>query len=258
VASTLSTTSVWHPLPSTVAWDPLPSTAASSVAPQGLATFYAVYPTNTKNATEIAETEAYLKTLFDPDDVLANNNAEGTVSWRVTVNDNAIIDHLKTHPGVREVEPEPTPPYQVQEEPSKARRSELETGAPRLYYASARDPKNKKETTETKQFLAKTILGKDKFISEVMMEGMVYAWGALPLDSSGFKKVQGYKGIRGIEEQPEMLPNLVLPGAEKEPNKSRQHTDRAIDSRGAKLRRALSWKLQGNAQPDLVIDSIPR
>jgi hypothetical protein len=198
--------------------NPLPSTAASPVAPQGVTTFYTVYPTNTNNATETAETEAYLWTLFNPDDVLANNNAEGTLSWRVTVNDDAIINQLKTHPGVREVEPELTPPQQVQEEPSEVRRSALEPRAPRLYFASASDPKNKTETAATRQFLDKTIVGKDKFINEIMRGGMVFAWGGLPLDSSGFKKVKGYKGIQGIEEQPEWSHSLVLPGAEKEPN----------------------------------------
>jgi hypothetical protein len=223
--------------------NPLRSTAA----PREVTAFYTVYPTDPKNATETVETEAYLKTLFNPDDVLANSNAEGTISWRVTVDNDAIINQLKTHPGVCEVEP------------SKARRSTLEPKAILTYFATASDPANKTETTETKKFLDNIVVGDDPYVIALpWFDGTVQAWGDLTLDGPGLEAVKNHKGIKEVQVALELEYNLVLPEVEVGPKKTPRHMDRAIDSRGATLRRALSWKKQQYAPWDLVIDSLPR
>jgi hypothetical protein len=108
-----------------------------------------------------------LKSLYGGDDILQNRNAEGLVSWRITLKDGDTTDQLKAHPGLRTIELEGRPSGAI----LKAKRSDI-----LFYIALAADSNNDEETKKTRKFLYSKVADKDWF-AEFDLDDL--SWGGV-------------------------------------------------------------------------------
>ncbi|KAF2176957.1 hypothetical protein K469DRAFT_697599 [Zopfia rhizophila CBS 207.26] len=157
-------------------------------------TFYTVYPTDPSNADQVANTEKFLQNLYGKEDVIENRNADGLVSWRITLKDGDTTDQLEAHQGLRVVEPEDRPKGVI----AKAKRSELARRDDPIYIALASDPDNDEQTKATREFLNSKVTDPNKFIIELHKPGTnkILAWGQLSLNDAAKAEVEGHEGIK--------------------------------------------------------------
>ncbi|ORX91632.1 peptidase S8/S53 domain-containing protein [Clohesyomyces aquaticus] len=213
--------------------------------------FYTVYPSDPSNVTQVTETDAFLKLLYGDEDVLQNRNAEGLVSWRLTLKDGDTTEQLEAYHGVYLVETEGRPKAPI----ANAKRSRPTDYDGPFYGARAANPYNSEETNKTRKFLdSKVVVG--THIAEVTLDGRILGWGHLALKDAEKAEVENYPGIlkpmdiQGPLEFFRAITETSYPG-------ETQGIHSAIEKRSAKANRALSWKKQENAVKDLVIDSQP-
>lgn len=245
-------------LPSTSDTNPLEGVSSSSVAPHELTEFYTVYPLDPDNQTEVAATEAFLRTLPDGEDVLANKNSNRTLSWRITVKDEkTITNELKSHDGIRKFEEDMTPPHPAHDQPLEARA--IPSKLPVTYSVILKDPDNDAETDATRDYLKSIVTDKDFPIIEFhQSDGKVFSFAMLTLDEADLDTVRNRPGIMMLDKDPaeDELEDYFIEGPEKEEHPG--FFQGALQKRTEKMKRALGWTKQVKAPKDLVMDSQPK
>jgi hypothetical protein len=197
------------------------------------------------NAAQIAETEAFLKSLYGGEDVLQNRNAEGLVSWRITLKDGDTTDQLEAHPGLQTIEPESRPSGAV----PKAKRDDF-----KFYVVLAADPNNDEETKKTTEFLSSKVVDKTQ-LGVFDLDDHILGWGGLTFNEAQKAEVDNYPGIQGPLSE-----DLDVKRARAMRETSRPRDFQPIaqaTKRSDNLKRDLSWKMQKDAVKDLVMDSQP-
>jgi hypothetical protein len=186
-----------------------------------------------------------LKGLYGSEDVLQNRNADGLVSWRITLKDGDTTDQLKSHPGLRTIEPEGRPSGAT----SKAKRDDI-----KYYITLSKDPNNDEETKTTHDFLYSKVADQGPFV-EFDLDEHVHGWGGLAFTEAQKIEVDNYPGIQGPlqEEQIARAARAIPPTSQP----TDFQTTTPATKRSNHLKRDLSWTKETNAVKDLVMDSQP-
>ncbi|KAF2005135.1 subtilisin-like protein [Amniculicola lignicola CBS 123094] len=162
---------------------------ASSSATQ----FYTVYPTNPNNAIEVAETQKFLDSIDD--DVLENRNSEGLISWRVSLEDEASLERLKEHSGIRIVELEGSP---LGQRSTETRRDEEKDEYQLFWILWAKDPDDTDVNKKIGDWLKTRTIDKGKTLLNSSSEnGGVEFWAA-DLDEGDIEEAKKQPGVEFV------------------------------------------------------------
>ena len=139
-----------------------------------------VYPRDPNDAKHDTLTECSLTSSYGKDNVKANCNEKGHVSWTVHVTEGYKLDPILGHFGIRLAD---------KDMPKRIG-----------FIVMVEDPKNEAQTNDIRQFLESKSSQK---ISSFGGRRGIRGWGGVELDAAEKVEVRAYKGVKAVFYAPE-------------------------------------------------------
>jgi hypothetical protein len=205
---------------------------------------YNIFPSNVENEEQLSTTRAYLQSISDYDiEEIDLPNSKDAFHWKVSMRNSASTQILKDREGISSFEVDD---QSLEDRAVRSRQDDMTV----YWEALARDPSNKAEVRQTREWLDKTVKNKTivSELKELPEPGTgadwdnrnTVGWYALILDDIGAEEAKRQPGIQLIEKSGTQVDFGTTTAAIK---RSTNNLSKRVP---------LEWTKQANAQDDLV------